>query len=63
MTERQTGQTWRRINLELGRQHQVTLKGPAGTVCQTTQLTAPQAAIYTATNMAAPPRITALTPA
>ena len=63
VTERQTGQTWRRINLELGRQHQVTLKGPAGTVCQTTQLTAPQAAIYTATNMAAPPRITALTPA
>jgi hypothetical protein len=63
VSERQTGQTWRRINLELGRQHQVTLKGPAGTVAQTTQLTAPQAAIYTATNVAAPPRITALTPA
>ena len=46
VTERQTGQTWRRVNLELGRQHQVTLQGPAGTVAQTTQLTAPQAAIY-----------------
>jgi hypothetical protein len=63
VSERQTGQTWRRINLELGRQHLVTLKGPAGTVAQTTQLTAPQAAIYTATNVTAPPRITALTPA
>ncbi len=63
VSERQTGQTWRRINLELGRQHLVTLQGPAGTVAQTTQLTAPQAAIYTATNVAAPPRITALTPA
>jgi hypothetical protein len=63
VSERQTGQTWRRINLELGRQHLVTLKGPAGTVAHTTQLTAPQAAIYTATSIAAPPRITALTPA
>jgi hypothetical protein len=35
----------------------------AGTVAHTTQLTAPQAAIYTATSIAAPPRITALTPA
>jgi transposase len=63
VTERQTGQTWRRINLELGRLHQVTLAGPAGTVQQTTTITDPQAAIYNTTSIAPPPRITALTPA
>jgi transposase len=30
VAERQTGQTWRQINLELGRLHLVTLAGPAG---------------------------------
>lgn len=63
VAERQTGQTWSRIALQLGRLHQVTLTGPAGTVQQTTTLTDPQAAIYNATNVAPPPRITALTPA
>jgi len=63
VTERQTRQTWRRINLELGRLHQVTLAGPAGTVQQTTTITDPQAAIYNATSVTPPPRITALTPA
>jgi hypothetical protein len=63
VAERQTGHTWPRISLELGRLHQVTLTGPAGTVQQTTTLTDPQAQIYNATNVAAPPRITALTPA
>lgn len=52
-----------RIATELGRLHQVTLTGPAGTVAQTTTLTDSQAAIYNATNTAPPPRITALTPA
>ena len=63
VAERQANQTWPRIALELGRLHQVTLTGPAGTVQQTTTLTDPQAAIYHATNTAPPPRITALTPA
>jgi hypothetical protein len=63
VAERQSGQTWRQISLQLGRLHQVTLAGPAGTVQQTTTLTDPQAAIYNATSVAPPPRITALTPA
>jgi hypothetical protein len=63
VAERQSGQTWRQISLQLGRLHQVTLTGPAGTVQQTTLLTDAQAAIYNATNVAPPPKITALTPA
>lgn len=63
VTERQAGQSWRRISLELQRLHQVTLKGPAGTVQQSTTITEKQAAIYNATSIAPPPRITALTPA
>ena len=63
VTERQTGQTWRRTALELGRLHQVTLTGTAGTVQQTTTITDTQRAIYNATNITPPPRITALTPA
>ena len=39
VAERHTGQTWRRINRELGRLHAVTLAGPAGRVEQTTALT------------------------
>ncbi len=63
VAERQTNQTWRRTALELGRLHQVTLAGTAGTVQQTTTLTDSQAAIYNATSIPPPPRITALTPA
>ena len=63
VTERQTGQRWRRIAIELGRLHQVTLQSADGTVQQTTQLTDQQAAIYNATNLKPPPRITALTAA
>jgi hypothetical protein len=55
--------TWRRISLDLGRLHLVTLTGPAGTVTQTTTISDQQAAIYNATGVPAPPRITALTPA
>lgn len=63
VAERQTGQTWRRIAAELGRLHQVTLQGPAGRVTQTTALTDAQRAIYAATEIAPPPRLTALEPA
>lgn len=63
VAERQTGQTWRRIALELERLHQVTLTGPAGTVQQTTTLTPSQADIYAATGVKLPPRVTALQPA
>lgn len=63
IAERQTGETWRRIALELQRLHQVTLTGSDGTVCQTTQLTAAQQRILDATSIKAPPRITALDPA
>jgi hypothetical protein len=63
VAERQSGQTWRQINRQLSRLHQVTLTGPAGTVQQTTLLSDAQAAIFNATAVTAPPRITALTPA
>ena len=63
VAERQSGQTWRRIATELGRLHQVTLAGPAGRVTQTTALTDAQRAIYAATEIEPPPRLTALEPA
>jgi transposase len=63
LAERQTGQTWRRIALELRRLHQVTLTGPAGTVAHTTTLTDPQRQILTALKIDPPPPVTALTPA
>jgi hypothetical protein len=63
VAERQTHQTWRRIALELGRLHLVTLTGPTGTIAQTTELTDAQREIYAATSVQPPPRITALQPA
>jgi transposase len=63
VAERQTGHTWRRIALELGRLHLVTLTGPTGSVAQTTELTDTQRELYAATGVAPPPRITALQPA
>ncbi len=63
VAERQTQLTWRRIALELGRLHLVTLTGPAGTVQQTTVLTDPQREILTTTGVQPPPRVTALQPA
>jgi len=63
VAERQTGQTWRRIALDMQRLHQVTLTGPTGTLAQTTRLTDAQRQILAATGVAAPPRITALQPA
>jgi hypothetical protein len=63
LAERTTGQTWRRIALELQRLHLVTLQGPAGTAAHTTTLTEPQRQILAALGIDAPPRVTALTPA
>jgi transposase len=63
VAERQTAQTWRRINSELGRLHLVTLSGPAGRVEQTTALTSTQRELLTATGIAPPPRVTSLHPA
>jgi transposase len=63
VAERQTGQTWRRVNLELGRLHLVTLTGAAGRVEQTTALTSTQRELFTATSIAPPPRVTSLHPA
>ena len=63
ISERQSGQTWRRIALELQRLHLVTLTGPDGTVCQTTPLTDSQRQILDAVAVKAPPQITTLQPA
>ena len=63
VAERKTQLTWRRIALELGRLHLVTLTSPTGTIAQTTELTDSQREIYTATGIKPPPRITALQPA
>lgn len=63
VAERRTGQTWWRVARELGRHHQVTLAGPAGTVAQTTELTTAQAGIYRACEVTPPPRLTHLPPA
>lgn len=63
VAERQTKLTWRRIALELGRLHLVTLTGAAGTIQQTTGLSDTQREILTATGIRPPPRVTALRPA
>lgn len=60
VAERRTGLTWRRIAVELGRVHAVTLTSSAGTVVQTTPLTTAQQGIVDACGIAAPPRITHL---
>jgi len=62
VAERRTGMTWRRIGLELGRIHTVTLTGTAGTVTQTTPLTEIQQGIVDACGVTAPPRVTHLHP-
>jgi hypothetical protein len=63
ISERKSGQSWRRIATELQRLHLVTLEGEAGAVQQTTQPTDAQRAILAALNVEPPPRITALEPA
>ena len=62
VAERRTGMTWRRIAIELGRIHTVTLKGSAGTVAQTTPLTDVQRGIVDACGITPPPRVTHLHP-
>ena len=63
VAERRTAMTWRRIGLEFGRIHTVTLTGTAGTVAQTTPLNDIQQGIVDACGVAAPPRVTHLHPA
>jgi len=63
VAERRTGLTWRRIAIELGRVHAVTLHSSAGTVVQTTPLNTAQQGIVDACSVTAPPRITHLNPA
>jgi hypothetical protein len=63
VAERATGQTWRRIALELGRLHEVTAHTDAGTVTHTTELTDTQRKLLRACEVPAPPRITHLDPA
>ena len=63
VAERQTGQTWRRIALELQRLQLITLTGPDGTVEQTTPASPLATQILAAVKVAAPPRIAAIQPA
>jgi len=63
VAERRTGLTWRRINIELSRLHEVALAGPAGRCAQTTEPTDTQRHILKALGIELPPRVTALDPA
>lgn len=63
VAERRTQMTWRRIAIELGRVHAVTLQSSAGTVEQTTPLNTVQLGIVDACGVTTPPRITHLHPA
>jgi hypothetical protein len=63
VAERSTAQTWRRIALELGRLHEVTLAGPAGTVVHTSELTDVHRDLLRACDIDPPARITHLDPA
>ena len=63
VAERRTGLTWRRIAIELGRVHAVTLTGSAGTVVHVTPLNTAQAAILHHCQVPPPATVTALHPA
>jgi transposase len=63
VAERRTGLSWRRISIELGRVHAVTLSGSAGTAVHTTPLTTTQAGIFRDCQVPEPPAVTALDPA
>ena len=63
IAERRTSMTWRRIAIELGRIHAVTLTGSAGTAVHTTPLSATQAGILRDCQVTLPPRITTIDPA
>jgi len=62
VAERRTGLTWRRIALELGRVHAVTLTGTAGSVTQTTPLSETAQGILRACQVTPPPAVTTLNP-
>jgi propanediol utilization protein len=62
VAERRTRQTWRTINTELGRIHQVTLAGPAGRLCQT-KITETQARLLKDCGVPLPPKMSGLQPA
>ena len=61
--ERSTDLTWRRIAIELGRVHAVTLTGSAGSVVHVTPLNTTQTGILAACKVTPPPTVTTLTPA
>jgi hypothetical protein len=61
VTERRTEQTWPKIATELGRIHQVTLTGPAGSLQQTTRLTDTQTKLFKDCGVPLPPKMSALT--
>ncbi len=60
VAERRTGLTWRRIAIELGRVHAVTLTSSVGTVVQTTPLSIVQQGLVDACGVTTPPRVTHL---
>jgi hypothetical protein len=60
VAERRTGLPWPRINTELGRIHQVTLSGPAGSLKQTTRLTDTQAKLFKDCGVPLPPKMSGL---
>jgi len=62
VAERRTGLTWRRIALEFGRVHAVTLTGTAGSVTQTTPLSETAQGILRACQVTPPPAVTTLNP-
>ena len=63
VAERRTGPTWRRIAIELGRVHAVTLTGSAGSVVHVTPLSTAQTGIVRDCQCPAPATVTALHPA
>ena len=63
VAERRTGLTWRRIAIELGRLHAVTLTGSAGSVVHVTPLSTAQAGIHRDCQVPPPATVTALHPA
>ncbi|WP_406192299.1 IS1634 family transposase [Streptomyces sp. NBC_01017] len=60
VAERRTELTWPRINTELGRIHQVTLTGPAGSLQQTTRLTDTQTKLFKDCGVPLPPKMSSL---
>ncbi len=63
VAERRTGLTWRRVALELGRVHALTLTGTAGSVVQTTPLSEAASGILRACQVTPPAAVTAIDPA